>query len=157
YIIPATGASAADPVRNVTRYATYNAGITWSANGKKLAFLSERRNTGSLHVLDLEKPSTEKSSSSFSFSFGSKPLAIDWEDIHRRVKAVGSSQVEEASISPDGSKVAYRDTTTRDLWVASTTGGSMTRLTMGGVAPRQITWSKKRALVGSSIEVVYFL
>src|SRR5262249_50266373 len=41
YIIPATGATAKDPVRNVTRYATFNAGISWAKNGK-LAFLSDR-------------------------------------------------------------------------------------------------------------------
>src|SRR5207302_9450346 len=59
YIIPATGATAENPARNVTRYATYNAGVTWSADSKKVGFLSSRRNTGtstlpSLYVLSLQ-------------------------------------------------------------------------------------------------------
>src|SRR5262249_35303170 len=43
YIVPATGPTAADPARNVTRYATYNGDVTWSGDGKKISFLSDRR------------------------------------------------------------------------------------------------------------------
>src|SRR5205085_2453646 len=56
YIVPTGGPTVTNPIRNVTRYATYNAGVTWSADGKKLAFLSDRRNAANLHVMDLEKP-----------------------------------------------------------------------------------------------------
>src|SRR5262249_8839921 len=38
YIMPAAGGEA----KNVTRYATYNSGITWSKDGKRLAFISRR-------------------------------------------------------------------------------------------------------------------
>jgi hypothetical protein len=43
YIIPATGATPANPARNVTRFATYNAGVTWSGDGKKLLYLNNGR------------------------------------------------------------------------------------------------------------------
>ena len=47
----------ADPARNITRYATYNAGVTWSRSGGKLAFISERRGQPqSLFVMSLSKP-----------------------------------------------------------------------------------------------------
>src|SRR5207248_1863798 len=55
YLVSATGPTAADPVRNITRYATFNAGVTWAANGHKLAFLSDRRSPGNLMVMDLHK------------------------------------------------------------------------------------------------------
>ena len=43
---PATG-DGGEPARNVTRYATDNVGVTWSQDGKKLAFLGERRGSTS--------------------------------------------------------------------------------------------------------------
>ncbi len=159
YIVPATGASAADPIRNVTKYATYNAGVTWSADGKKLAFLSERRGSASVHVMNLEKPSaTPPASGGFSLGWGGKPpLTIDWDDIHTRVKSVIPIPTDEAAISPDGSKVAFRDAINRDLWVASTSGSSLTRLTGGGLAPRQIQWSKRKSIIGGAVELIYFV
>ena len=56
YIVPATGATADNPPRNITRYATYNGDVTWSHDGKKIAFLSERRGAANLYVLSLQKP-----------------------------------------------------------------------------------------------------
>lgn len=166
YIVPSTGPTVSNPVRNVTRYATSNEGVTWSANGKKLAFLSERRGIANLHVLDLEKPAAERSttssakssSSSSSWSWGTRPaLAIDWDDIHLRAHPVIPGYVGEAAISPDGTKVAFRDAVARDLWVANSNGSSVTRLTTGGVRPRQIQWSKRKSILGSTIDLIYFL
>jgi tricorn protease len=45
----------------------------------------------------------------------------------------------------------------RDLWVASTTGGRLTRLTTGGQVPRQIQWSRRKDFLGRSAELIYFL
>ncbi|MFO0929390.1 MAG: S41 family peptidase [Gemmataceae bacterium] len=161
YIVPAGGATAADPIRNITRYATYNGGVTWSGDGKKLAFLSDRRADARLHVMELEKPAASTATPTptrSSFGMTAKaPVTIDWDDIHLRVQPVLRGLVEEAAISPDGSKVAYRDGTTRDLWVGSASGGQLTRLTTGGVAPRQLHWSKRRTALGGSMEVLYFL
>ncbi len=140
YIVPSGGGQA----HNVTRYATQNAGITWSHNGKKIAFLSERRRSQGVYVLSLQKPAVPGAPSSD---------AIDWDDIHLRVEQPVPMFVEEAAISPDGSKVAFRAPGPggRDLWVASTDGRSVTRLTSGNLLPRHIHWSKR------PIEVVYFL
>jgi tricorn protease len=143
YIVPAGGPTAADPARNVTRYATYNGDVTWSGDGKKISFLSDRRGEANLHVLTLQKPAaagfTEKSTSTPSVS-------IDWDDVHLRAQAVVPVQVTTAVISPDSSKVAYRDLREGDLWVASTGGGQITRLTTNHVQPRQIVWSKRNTL-----------
>jgi tricorn protease len=160
YIVPAAGPTAANPARNVTRYATFNAGVTWSGDGKKLAFLSDRRGSGNLYVMDLEKPAAPGAGParpSLIGSWGSRSLTIDWEDIHLRAKAVVPAPVAEAAISPDGSKVAFRDARDGDLWVASTSGGRVTRLTAGRVRPRQITWSKRRGGLGGSLDFLYFL
>jgi tricorn protease len=158
YIVPAGGATTNHPVRNVTRYATFNGGVTWSRDGKRLAFLSDRRNAANLHILDLEKEAvaSKEDKSSTTSSAGKPPLTIDWEDVHERVKPVVRGFVEEAAISPDGSKIALRDASTRDLWVASASGSSLTRLTTGGASPRQIQWTKK-SLFGRSLDVLYFL
>jgi tricorn protease len=164
YIVPATGPTKENPARNITRYATYNAGVSWSANGKKLAYLGERRGVPNLlHVLDLEKPVAEstdgkdKSARPWTWSSSKVPaVAIDWEDLHLRSTLAWRGLVEEAAISPDGSKVAFRDAFGRDLWVASTTGSQVMRLTMGGQNPRQIQWSKRKGMFGPT-EMIYYL
>jgi tricorn protease len=152
YIVPATGPTAADPARNVTRYATYNADVTWSSDGKKIAFLSERHGDANLYVLPLQKPAapnfTEKSSSS---------VEIDWEDIHLRANSPVPVTVTTAVISPDGSKVAYRGYRDGDLWVASSTGGQLTRLTFNRAFPHHITWSKRKNPFGPQMDVLYYL
>ncbi|MGL4554505.1 MAG: S41 family peptidase, partial [Gemmataceae bacterium] len=166
YIVPAGGPTDKDPARNVTRHATFNAGVTWSQNGKRLAFVSERRGISNLiHVLDLEKPAAPgaapapaaTASTLSAIAWGTRPpLPIDFEDIHERVSSVrafGDGPV----ISPDATKVAFRDPITRDLFVATTSGGSLTRITTGGLNPRQIVWSKRRPLIGPGVELIYFL
>jgi tricorn protease len=136
YIIPATGATAAEPARNVTRYATFNAGVTWSRTGGKLAFISERRGQSqSLFVLSLQKPAIA----------GTTPPAaeIDWEDIHLRAQQPTPMTVMEGAISNDGSKVAFRSLQNGDdLWVASSDGRDVTRITTGNQRPTQIQWSR---------------
>ena len=165
YIVPATGPNAENPIRNITRYATSNYDVSWSANGKKLSFLSDRRGSANmLHVLDLERPAadsnTDKTKEGGSYSSwawgGKKPLGIDWEDLHLRARAVIPGAVAAASISPDGSKIAFRDAIRGDLWVASTSGSQVTRLTTGGLYPRQIQWTKRKGLLGA-LDLVYFL
>lgn len=136
FIIPATGPTAKDPPRNVTRFATYNGGVTWSKTGNKLAFISQRRReTSSAYVLSLQRPAAAGTSAGTDF---------DWDDVHLRVKQPASMTISEVAISNDGSKVAFRATQngSEDLWVANADGGQVTRLTTGGVKPRQITWSR---------------
>ncbi len=161
FIVPAGGPTAADPPRNVTRYATFNGGITWSTDGKKLAFLSERaerRGATLPYVLDLQKPAapgyTEKAP-----LLGGTSVSIDWEDVHLRAHAVAPLAADEAVISPDGSKVAFRSASGgSDLWVASTTGHQVSRLTTGNQRPHQITWSKRKSpFGGGGADMIYFL
>jgi tricorn protease len=157
YIVPSGGPTADNPARNVTRYATFNGDITWSADGRTIAFLSERRGPANLFVLPLQKPVAQ--------GVAEKPATpaapvvdFDWEDLHLRARAAVPVPVSEAAISPDGSKVAFRASNQGDdLWVASTTGGHMARLTTGGQNPHQIHWSRRRNPSGAAVDIVYFL
>jgi tricorn protease len=140
FIIPVAGG---EP-KNVTRFATYNGGVTWSHKGKKLAFISERRrNQRSLYVISLQKPAAPGASSNDE---------IDWDDIHLRVDWPAPFFIDEGAISSDGNKVAFRALSQNgaDLWVASTSGGHLMRLTSGNQRPQQITWSRRG-------DTVYFL
>ncbi len=136
FIVPATGPTAADPPRNVTRFATYNGGVTWSKTGNKLAFVSNRRKSQtSAYVLSLHKPAAPGAAA------GKDP---DWDDIHLRVKQPANLAISECAISGDGGKIAFRGSQDNisDLWIASSDGGQITRLTTGGLNPHQIQWSK---------------
>jgi tricorn protease len=144
YIIPSTGATAKDPARNVTRYATFNAGVTWSKYGNRLAFLSERRSgvSQSLYVMSLQKPGVS----------GYPPSSeIDWEDVHLRVTQPAPVGVMEGAISRDGNRVAFRPMQSEDLWVGSSEGKDLMRVTTGGLKPTQIQWSK-----GALPSLIYF-
>jgi tricorn protease len=139
YLVPAAGGTP----RNVTRYATFNAGVTWSKDNHKLAFLSQRRQATTVHVLSLQKPAAP----------GTPPSNdIDWDDIHLRVQQAAPLPADEAAISPGGGKVAFRARASggEDLWVASTNGGQLTRVTTGNLGPHQIRWSRR------SPDLLYF-
>jgi tricorn protease len=125
------------PAVNVTRYATVNVDVSWGAN--KLAFLSQRRGGLAVHILSLQKPATGGGPGTGTAA----PGDIDWDDIHLRAERTGppASQV---CISKNGRLAAFRAGSGReqDLWVANTDGGSVTRLTTGGVGPTLIRWTK---------------
>jgi tricorn protease len=154
YIAPSTGPTALEPARNITRYATYNGDVTWSGDGKTLCFLSDRHGDANLFVLPLQRPAapgfTEKPSSG-------SDVAIDWDDIHLRARPVTPSPALTAAISPDGNRVAYRDLREGDLWVASTNGGQISRLTIGRQMPRQFVWAKHKSPFGPAPDILYYL
>lgn len=139
YLIPSDGGKSV----NLTRYATFNTGVTWSQNGKKLAFLSDRRRMTSLFVMSLQKPAAPGAASTD---------ALDLEDVHLRVEQPAPVPIEEGAISPDGTKVAFRAAAGggRDLWVATTDGRQVMRLTSGNVNPTQIQWSRR------PVDLIYF-
>jgi tricorn protease len=141
YIVPVSGPTEANPARNVTRFANYNGGVTWSKTGHKLAFVSRRRgDTQSAYVLSLQKPLASGTASH---------KDIDWDGIHLRVKQPAPMSARECAISSDGSKIAFRSTQDGDdLWVANSDGGQIVRVTTGNTKPTQIQWSK---LFGSQI------
>lgn len=142
YIVPVDGSQ---PARNVSRYATYNGDVTWSGAGGKIAFLSQRRGTFAMHVLSLFKPTADGSTPS-------RSAEPDWDDLHLRVERVSSTSAEGGSISPDGTQVAFRSMSNGDdLWVASSDGRMVNRLTTGNQAPRGIRWAKRAG------GLIYFL
>jgi tricorn protease len=133
YLVPVTGG----PPHNITRYATRNFGLSWSSDGKRLAFISQRRQDLDVFVLSMQKPAQGNV----------KPAPdIDLDDIHLRVNRVTSlsSDESEAAIKPDGTQVVFRSNALGqdDLWLASVTGGQISRLTTGNVRPQQIRWLK---------------
>jgi tricorn protease len=137
FIIPSGGATVKNPARNVTRFATYNGGVTWSRTGNRLAFISNRKGTGfSAYVLSLQKPSATPT------MFGNNKF--DWENIHLRVKQPAPLAVTECAISGDGAKIAFKATVddSDDLWVANADGGAVNRVTTGNLRPTQIAWSR---------------
>ena len=153
YVVPAGGANADNPARNITRYATYNGDITWSLDGKRIAFLSNRsRGDSALYALDLRKPAVPGTDRPF-LPGAAPDVAIDWDDIHERAKLLAPGPVGEAAISPDGSRVAFRmGSQGGDLYVATTDGSQVSRLTTGNLRPHQLRWSTRGML-----SVIYFL
>ena len=132
FIIPSTGATAENPARNITRYATYNGGITWSKSGNRIAFISRRQRTSNAYVVLLSKPGSSSSKD------------IDWDGIHLRVKQPSTMDTTSCAINNDGTKLAFRGGrgSEDDLWIANVDGNQVTRVTTGGMAPSQLRWSK---------------
>ncbi|MFM8273079.1 MAG: S41 family peptidase [Gemmata sp.] len=142
YIAAADGTGA--PV-NVSRHATWNSDVSWSQTNGKIAFVGQRRGTYGVHVASLQKPLAEGST---------KPPAeqIDWDDLHLRVERPTTMSAEYGTVSPDGTQVAFRSTSGGDdLWVVSSNGSALTRMTTGNQTPSWIRWSKK------SSGTIYFL
>ena len=83
--------------REHTRYATHNGGITWSQTGNKLAFIGQRRRHNGVCVLSLQKPAA-KGAPAVTTSIGMTSIC----------SAAAGLGAEEAAISPDGTKVAFR-------------------------------------------------
>ncbi len=142
YIAPTDGS---DPPRNVTRYATYNGDVSWSATGGKVAFIGQRRGVYSPHVLSLQKPAAPGAPKT-------GPGDIDWDDLYLRGEKVAGVSAETVSLSPNGMQIAFRHSGTGDdLWVAASSGSNQQRVTTGNLSPRQIRWAKK------STGLIYFL
>ena len=127
YIIPATGATAEDPARNVTRFATFNGGVTWSKTATSWpSSASAARAPTSAYVLSLQKPAVAGAPAS---------KDIDWDDIHLRVKQPAPmTDRANAPSPPTAPSIAFRGNQDGDdLWVASADGGQVTRLTTGNM------------------------
>ena len=138
FIVPADGS---DTPKNVTRYATYNGDVSWSRTGNKIGFIAHRRGMYAPHVLSLQKPGTPGAAGE-----------IDWDEIHLRAERAAGISAESVAVSPNGAQIAFRHAGSGDdLWVASSSGRSLTRLTLSGQSPRNIRWSQK------SSGLIYFL
>ncbi len=144
YIIPSDGSQ---PARNITRYATFNGDVSWNNSNNKICFLSQRRGTFSMHILDLQKPSAPNGATSPS----SGSDAIDWEDIHLRVTRPGGNVASEGAISRNGRWIAFRaGVGDDDLWLVSVDGSVMQRQSFTRIQPRLIRWTK-------SSQTIWFL
>lgn len=173
YIISAEGGN---PV-NVSRHPNNDYSPTWSADGRALAFVSERggQSTNLQYVFlrkeedekvkadwddeedakhDTPKPKPSASAAGGTETKEKEPVQIDFEEIHDRVRRVTNyvTNVSGPALSPDGKKIAYRSSHQGqdDLYVINWDGSDEKRLTTGGVFPSAIRWSSD----GNSI---YFL
>lgn len=158
FIVPSDGPTAENPSRNVTGYATFNGGVTWSQSGTTLAFLSSRKGSDatSLYTLSLRKPAAPGVNDRPSAPGAVPNVEIDFDDITLRANQVSQLPVDYAVISPDGSKIAFRATNNgSDLWVINANGSQLTRLTTGNQQPQQIRWSYRRDPLGRYQEVLY--
>ena len=97
YLIPTDG-TAKGSGTNVTHYATFNGDVTWSHNGKKIAFISQRRNHVGMYVLSLEKPAAAGVRDG-------RGVHVDWDDIQRRVQKAGPLPAEEGTSRPMAAKL----------------------------------------------------
>jgi tricorn protease len=136
YITPLDGSQ---PPKNVSRYATTNYDVSWSTTGNKIAFLSQRRGSTSMHVLNLQKPVAPNAPTS---------KDIDWDDIHLRVTRPANIPADEGTISRNGSMIAFRSQSNGDdLWLVRTDASGLSRVTFGNTRPRQIRWSKNSGTI----------
>lgn len=150
---------------NVSRHPNNDINPSWSADGRALAFLSQRdgRNFNICYVF-LRKADDEKSKADWQDEEDAKydapkkpdekpkeqktekePVQIDFEDIHDRVRQVTRyvGGVQEIALSPDGKKIAFRSSYQgqSDLYVIGWDGSDEKRLTTGGTSPSDIRWS----------------
>jgi len=167
WVIPAGGGAAC----NISRHPDEDELPVWSADGRKLAFRSRRRDNNwdiyfvFLRLADYQKTDADwaeetRQKSARKDDGGkkdnkdkekkSKPepviVQIDTTDIHLRVRAVTSLAGEEGvfAISPDGERYALvsNHEGEADLYTVKWTGKDIKRLTTGGASPRFISFSK---------------
>ena len=168
FIISAEGS---EPV-NITRHPDDDTAPVWSADGKKLGFVSRRYDdTFDIWFVFLQKADDEKTKEEWE---DEEDLAkekqkddkskedttpkdekvvvkIDFKDIHKRLRRITRLPGEETelSISPDGKVFAFRCNTKgkNDLWTVEWDGKELKQLTDSNERPEQLTWSKDGKLI----------
>ncbi len=156
YIVPATGPSKDQPIRNITPLRHLQRRRDLEQHGKKFAFLSQRRGIPNmLHILDLEKPTAESSDGK------TPPASRTWRWSSKSRRSTGKTFTC-ASIA--GRRFRRRRRPSRrtaprspsasgssgdDLWVASSNGSQVMRLTTGGRTRRRFA-GRRRASSGRS-------
>lgn len=155
---------------DLSRYPGVTADAQWSADGKTIAFQSNRSGKNQIYSLSLKEtrwtygadegasaasgrpaaPRRRTSGEGGSDTAAAQPAAppkvvIDLEEIHTRSKQVTSSDAGTTSyaISPDGQTLwFFMGTLGRsDLWKAPTAGGASTRITQSGESGRAMQFS----------------
>jgi Tol biopolymer transport system component/C-terminal processing protease CtpA/Prc len=128
WIVPSDGS--AEP-RNVTRLYAHHGQPAWSPDGKYLFFQSNRDGNG-LYVLPLTGEEVRVSDTDLKFVKPTNAVAvkIEFEDIHRRIRKVGSQTPQaDLSVTAEGQIVFISD---GDIWSVSYDGKETKRLTSGG-------------------------
>jgi len=159
WIVPADGS--AEPV-NISRHPDLDNSPAFSADGRKLTFLSRRNDdTADIyfvflrradHELDARERRWRGEEKSEEQKQGPPETVIDFEDIHRRLRKVTSlpADVQSLALSPDGKTFAFaldnetrinRSSVSWDLYTISWDGKELTRLTTGGHNPSGIEYS----------------
>ena len=169
WIIPAAGGEAV----NITRHPDEDSSPVWSADGRKLAFVSKRLGDGGdnydiwfvfLRLEDHERTAEEWEDLEDAEEDGANGeeeeeeeelvVEIDFEEIHLRLRRVTSMPGSETdvAISPDGETFAFAsDNSGEDeLWTVKWDGSELQQLTRGGADPAAIRWS-------SDGKKIYFL
>ncbi len=146
---------------NISRHPNNDVNPSWSADGRALVFLSQRDGRNfNICYLFLRKADDEKTRADWKDEEDARydaprkpeekpkekePVQIDFEDIHDRVRQVTRyvGGVQEAVVSPDGKKIAFRSgyQGQSDLYVINWDGTEEKRLTTGGTSPSDIRWS----------------
>ncbi|MFN7162610.1 MAG: hypothetical protein ACK4NB_06070, partial [Fimbriimonadales bacterium] len=147
-------------VYNLSRHPRNDFAPSWSADGRALVFLSERE-TDALNIChvwlrreDFERTRADREDEEDDKHDAPKKseakdpvhVAIDWEDLHRRVRLVTryAAGVREAVVAPDGEQIAFRSAYQgqADLYLIKWDGSDERRLTTGGVSPENLQFSK---------------
>ncbi|MGE5108109.1 MAG: S41 family peptidase [Sphingobacteriales bacterium] len=153
------------PAVNVSMHPRTDRSPMWSADGSKLAFISERSVGRSNDVWfvwlkkedwekdtqdwqERETPPTDNASKS-SDKKTTKPIKIDFENIYERVKQVTNFPGDEndIAISKDGETFYYTTASSsakgRDLYSIKWDGKELKEITKGGTNPSDITMDKE--------------
>ncbi|MCX6358634.1 MAG: cation diffusion facilitator family transporter [Armatimonadetes bacterium] len=154
---------------DISRYPGVTADAQWSADGKTLAFQSNRSGKNQVYSLSLKEmrwtygadegaaaavrpvATRRRTSGEGGADAAAAPPAapvkvvVDLEEIHTRPKQVTSSDTGTTSyaISPDGQTIWFFMSTLgrSDLWKAPAAGGASTRITQSGESGRAMQFS----------------
>ncbi|HMJ89004.1 MAG TPA: S41 family peptidase [Candidatus Acidoferrum sp.] len=128
WIVPANGAA---PPQNVTRLYAHHGMPAWSPDGKYLFFQSNRDGNG-LYVLPLTREDIRLADTDLKFvkPTNTVTVKIEFEDIHRRIRKVGSQAPQnDLTVTAEGQIVFISE---RDVWSVSYDGKETKRVTTGG-------------------------
>jgi len=143
--------AAASPIRQLTSTSSTNVRPTWSPDGKRIAYQSNRDGTYHIYVMDTDGGNTKQLSSGSdiddrhpAWSPDSSAIAVDSGDAthreiwiidvasQRRTQITRSGQIATfPSWSPDGKRVAYYvyEAGTMDVWTSARDGSGTVKLT----------------------------
>ncbi len=143
--------SAASPIRQLTATSSTNVRPTWSPDGKRIAYQSNRDGSYHIYVMDTEGGNTKQLSSGNdiddrhpAWSPDGNAIAVDSGDAthreiwiidvasQRRTQVTRTGQIASfPSWSPDGKRLGYYvyDSGTMDVWTAARDGAGPVKLT----------------------------